>query len=77
MKVPGTSQVFGTFHFSLFTFHFLYAPIAQGIEHWSPEPCAEVRVLLGAYITISNGLQTYWEQVKPPILNFQPLISLM
>ncbi len=25
-----------------------FAPIAQGIEHWSPEPCAEVRVLLGA-----------------------------
>lgn len=25
-----------------------YAPIAQGIEHRSPEPGAQVRILLGA-----------------------------
>src|SRR5277367_6609822 len=26
------------------------APIAQGIEHWPPEPGAKVRILLGAHM---------------------------
>ena len=25
-----------------------FAPVAQGIEHWFPKPCAHVRIMPGA-----------------------------
>ena len=29
------------------------APVAQGIERWPPEPCAQVRILPGAHFSIT------------------------
>lgn len=35
----------------------LYAPIAQGIERRSPEPGAQVRILLGAPLIFTGFLE--------------------
>ena len=32
-----------------------FAPVAQGIEHWPPKPCAQVRLLPGAPISSLKG----------------------
>lgn len=30
------------------------APVAQGIEHWFPKPCAHVRIMPGAPLLASH-----------------------
>lgn len=35
-----------------------FAPIAQGIEHWSPEPGAQVRILVGALMDVGSKVWT-------------------
>ena len=44
---------------------FLNAPVAQGIEHWFPKPCAHVQVMPGApysrkIIKLFCTLEFYW-----------------
>jgi hypothetical protein len=54
----------------------LSAPIAQGIERWSPEPGAQVRILVGAPLIngISQGFSALPQVGRALLIFLHPVV---